>query len=286
MELRVDEDKARGPMIGRNILNPSNDTNRLVDQFYNAINEMNKSKNGSNNNSVVDMRQLLAGAGAVSGTEQNQHSVAETELLDHQFDHIINSGGYEYDPIHNKISLDDQLIHHFLNIDSILGSDHAVEAGLRPLRDILDSISERYLSQARRSIITDPLIPTTLVEVSRLQRYLRRLQALVMGLLKELLENKDEIKGRYRHEINDNIAKLSDLVKTLDTLEVRLNSSKTQINTNKSQITGEFKDKIETLEYVHKRYREYSQKVHDRRFLQLGAAIAVIIMVISIYAIL
>ena len=157
---------------------------------------------------------------------------------------------------------------------------------MRPLRDMLGSIAGRVLSQTRHSILSDPITPTILVELSMLQKYLRQLHLLVETLLTELIHNKDEIKGHYRQEISTNIAKLSDLVQTLDTLESRLNASRQLINTNKAQITDEFSAKVETLEYVHKRYREYSQKVHNRRFVQLTSAVGIVILVISIYAVL
>ncbi|EDK40660.2 hypothetical protein PGUG_04758 [Meyerozyma guilliermondii ATCC 6260] len=285
MELRHDEEKSRPSPVIRSVPTQPNDKSRLVNQFYNAINDMNKSRSSSNNNSVADMRQLLARSGALSG-EANHRPSIETELSEDHFDRIINSGGYEYTPMDNSVGLDDKLVHHLLNIDTILGNEHSSEAGLQPLRDILDSISERFLSQTRHSILSDPITPTILVELSMLQKYLRQLHLSVETLLTESIHNKDETKGHYRQEISTNIAKLSDLVQTLDTLESRLNASRQLINTNKAQITDEFSAKVETLEYVHKRYREYSQKVHNRRFVQLTSAVGIVILVISIYAVL
>lgn len=285
MELRHDEEKSRPGPVSRSVPTQSNDKSRLVDQFYNAVNDMNKSRASSNNNSVADMRQLLARSGASSGEPVRRPSL-ESELLEDHFERIINSGGYEYTPMNNAVGLDDQLVHHLLNIDTILGNEHSLEDGLQPLRDILDSISMQFLSQTRQSVLSDPITPTILVELSMLQKHLRQLQSQVETLLSELIHNKDEIKGQYRQEINTNIAKLSDLVQALDTLESRLNASKQLINTNKAQITDEFSAKVETLEYVHKRYREYSQKVHNRRFVQLTSAVGIVILVISIYAVL
>lgn len=278
-ELRLEDEKPRLSLGTWN--HAVNDKNRLVNQFYNAINDMGKTRGGSNNSSVADMRQLLSRTGPQM--QQPQPVEASAELLDAQFDKIIANGGYEYTPMDVLGTLDEKIVRHFLKICSILGNEHAADAGLQPLRDILESTSGRFLSQSRHSLLNDPISPRMLVEINTLQQYLQRLYTLVEVLLNELVQNKDLIRGRYRQEINDNISKLSDLVQTLDTLETRLESSKQLINANKGKISDDFDQKLAVLEQVHKRYREHSQGVHDRRFMQLGVAVALIVVGMGVY---
>lgn len=58
---------------------------------------------------------------------------------------------------------------------------------------------------------------------------------------------------------------------------------KNKINDSKTVMSREMADKIELLEYVNDRFKDYSTQKRNMRFKQYNIALAVLVVVVSIY---
>lgn len=295
------------------------DKKRLVDQFYNSVNESNPVSRASSSSELAQhfkststnlqsptAEKALKWIENSSSNESDQKpfKIRTTPKIinytEEKFNSIINNGGFTYTSNSSKLIEDQELTNYLLNIDTILEDpnkendnngkskrhDHHKQNKdlLEPLATIMKSLSLTLVEKSKLNLIDDDDDHIeSLAQLNGLSKYLLDLHNSTNELLQRLILNREEIKSNYRSEIKDSLNRLSDLSAELNNLEIKLSVIKNKINDSKTVMSREMADKIELLEYVNDRFKDYSTQKRNMRFKQYNIALAVLVVVVSIY---
>lgn len=257
------------PSVLPNIVTSNLDKQRLVEQFYSAVNE-NQSKRSS-----PDFGRVAAHGPASQKTPP-------AELTAETFEALVADGGLKYVPIDDLVAGDTELTDYLLNIDSVAYTKDPEVRGLELLSRTLNQVSGNL-----RSISPTQLATTTgdysLLQLEQLLRYLAHLQTTTQQLFDELHSNRDAVKLKHQQAVSRNVSKLDGLVDSLHALEDRLDKTKARISANKKTMLTEVMAKFEVLEYVDRKFNEHAQITRHRRFKQLNVWLAVVVLAVAIY---
>lgn len=295
------------------------DKKRLVDQFYNSINESNAASQVS---SATDLSIYKNNLGLTAGPSPlapavekvkvllsndnvdpmdslqnsrngNSTTPESTELTDMEFTHILQNGGYKYQL---NQTIDEEVTHYLLNIDNILEdikagrtvpgmfgkipASSALDGSLWPLRHVMESLSANI---DKNQLFTEDSQIKSLNDLNRLGAYLGKLSASTSELKDQLVENTQTMRTKFRHEIHENVSRLNELLGELNLLEKRFNVVKGRISNNKQTMSQDMLEKVEILEFIESKFLEHSKVTRNTRFKQLNITLVVAILLVSLY---
>jgi hypothetical protein len=270
---------------------------RLVDQFFASDSQpLSKVQSSHELYKLLQSPILTASPSDLINFPEDTVEDIPDEITDEDFTRIMNNGGFEFHASSNRLVDDEDLTSYILNIDRTFEEWEKREkkllqlsmnfdgTSLKPLRELLESFTLILLINAKTLMLQDEGHHVeSLRQLSKLRRYLEELLRRTKAMLDQFMNQKDEIKVKFRAEVNYNISRLNELLVELNKLEVQLNSLKLSINENKVLISKDMPEKLKTIEYINKRCREYSVSENNKRFRHLNIILAILIMVISIY---
>ena len=270
---------------------------RLVDQFYASDSQpLSKPSSSYELSNLLQSPILTASPSDLINFPEDTIDDIPEEITDEDFARIMKNGGFEFHASSNRLADDEDLTRYILNIDRTFEEWEKREkkqlqlnmnfdgTSLKPLRELLESFTLILLINAKTLVLQDEGHHIeSLRQLSKLRRYLEDLSRRTKAILDQFMNQKDEIKVKFRTEVNYNISRLNELLVELNKLEVQLNGLKLSINENKIVISKEIPEKLKTIEYIDKRCREYSVTENNKRFRHLNIILAILIMAISIY---
>ncbi|RLV93144.1 hypothetical protein JA1_002676 [Spathaspora sp. JA1] len=267
----------------------STDKNRLVDQFYRPnIKGTHKASSSvdltnffrSNIELTPGKRKWMNDFDAMDLNSETPFK-PETKLTDELFHDILNQGGFKFEFDRELFLEDDELINFVLNIDTILDEyPHDVKKPYEQLERIMTSMADKVVIKSKNVLLRDqPTKNKSLDELESLEQYLADLKLQTQDLTTQLSNNRELIRSKYREEINNNINKLNQVSEQLKVLEERSNSFKERITEENMAMSQDMIEKLELLENINIRMREYSRVKKSRRVKQLQVFISVAVVV-------
>lgn len=229
-------------------------------------------------------------------SKRKQYKVTDRKTLVDQFYSIEDTGpikteefqAIEYNPIDSHIQHDPELTNYLLNIDTIVKDLYHKESDdpqLTPMLPLIRTISSinQTLNDFSDGSKSNNNNGTTLDEINKLTQYLKHLNTSIDQLHELLILNVNKVKLKYQPEISKIVIKLNDLLLTLDNLESRLETIRSQTNSSKLTISQDLLDKVELLEHIDNKFREYSDLNRKKRFKQLNITLSILVVVLSVY---
>ncbi|ODV80825.1 uncharacterized protein CANTADRAFT_20388 [Suhomyces tanzawaensis NRRL Y-17324] len=278
------------------------DRKRLVDQFYNAINE----STGGVSSSDLGLKRGQVTPAGVTPVPSSMHSpIAEQTfrfveqvgeetrtsslkqgLSSDKLNQVLRNGGFTYNPSSKRMVRDGELTDYMLNIDNISAELSKREfeglSLLQALVQITGRIAEGvHLAQTPLDDSDGPL--QSLADLHQLKQYLTSLRTDTLELTQKLTHNREILRTGYRTDINDSVGRLHELLGELTLLENRLNGIKDKINVDKTVMSQEMLEKLEILELIDNRFTEHSRVTRNRRFKQLNISLTVAVVIVSLY---
>lgn len=268
-------------------LSSKTDNKRLVDQFFSALNDQpaNRSASGDGPTQTkattpqTEKRGFHFGNDEDDSYDEDHHKVSN-ELTDEEFNQIVKLGGFTY-KVSDNLANDNELISYALNIDTItedMQNAHK-DNGMHLLQSMMDTLTTS-IKPAEFGAAQET---GSLCELDSLSRYLDTVNTQTKELREKLTNDRETIKVKYRTEISDNLAQLNGLLKELNILETRLKQTRRNITKDKSIMSKDIIDKLDLLEYIDTKFREHSKTVKNRRFKQANIALAVFVVVVSVF---
>ena len=95
--------------------------------------------------------------------------------------------------------------------------------------------------------------------------------------------NRDKVRGSYKDEINDNITRLNQVSKELETLEAKANTFRDQITQQKANNTNQMMGTIAILTDVNNKMKKYSIIKRNRIIVEVNIVLGLLVLVVSIY---
>lgn len=122
-------------------------------------------------------------------------------------------------------------------------------------------------------------------QLKELEIYLKELRNNVNALETELKGVTVDIKSRYLEEIQENILKLRDLERLIESLSLRLSTARKGMAHSRRQLKDTVAPKMELLEEVSKRFHEYDVRNRQRKGLQIVIALSLFVLLVAMGAI-
>lgn len=305
------------PPAFKNFRHGATDKKLLVEQFYSSVNEPKSRANVKADQQQIQLQQQQqqqkqqqqAKDELIDELTSKEYEVSkkkELKFKNASFDDSFTQGELVYLPLDNHIIRNDNLTNYLLNIDlvtneilhqknqdahshyNIRGIDTSEENenNLQPLLNILDNVTTTLKSDLHQEISKKNgkiEVPPSIVQLEKLSSRLTDIHSSITEVFDNLYQQREDIKGKYRDKINQNVNKLLELVISLESLETRLSDAKNEIKQNKQIMSSELIEKFETLEYIDKKFDNHTKLTRNRRFKQLNISLAVLVVLFSIY---
>ncbi|KAK6198710.1 uncharacterized protein RJT21DRAFT_115667 [Scheffersomyces amazonensis] len=215
-------------------------------------------------------------------------------INDEIFGEIIRNGGFKYDARVGNMINEDHMLGYLKLHELILRDEDEDEVkddkennlpkqmGFQRFNKQLKSMTQELIQQSQE-ISENAEIQSNLNDLKSLDEYLDKLNIQTKELMNQLITNKEDLKSNYQRDINDSINRLNDISLQLTSLETRLTILKDKINQDKLVMSREMIDKLQVLEFVDERFKDYMVVSSIRRFKRVNITISVIVVLFGIY---
>lgn len=252
---------------------------RLVDQFYSSSKKPYTA-------SGTDVSQTFRNGSSISPSSDkvfrfSNYTVPSNDSLSSEsISELVQTGSFTYPPVQNHSHVDDTLIDHLLNIDTLVSTALVEGNGSHGLAVVASSLSDSVVSHTKDLLATisrSSHVPKASTDLDTLSAYLNNVRQTTIDTLANLDLNKDLLKNKFRTDINSTVKKLDEVLVVVNTLEKKLSYIRDKVNSNKSILSDNLAKKLELLEKIDKRISE-SARTSRQRYLQLMSISAALLL--------